>query len=76
MMCTLLGKNLSPVDKKQVQMVQGCIQVMHKQASEGLISAEVFGKLDSFLAALNGRNFNVATSIQTVSEHNIMPIID
>jgi hypothetical protein len=57
---------LSAIDRKQYASIQSGILVLKSQASSGIIAPETFAKLFHFNNALNQRNFQMATNINTV----------
>ena len=57
---------LSAADKRQLQMVSQCHNVLKEMATGGEIGLEVQEKLDQLVAALATRNFQAANAVQTV----------
>lgn len=59
-------KSLNGGDKKQLQMVSQCFQVLVQKFNANDVDEEVQSKLETLVGAVHSRNFPAATSVQTV----------
>jgi hypothetical protein len=57
----------TPAEKRQLQAVVVGQNVLHKKISEGDLSEEILGKVDSMVTAIFNKNFAAANTIQMVS---------